>query len=181
MVPYTLEQHVFLYDTYVKYGSARKCWRKFRRKYRDERAPSRPTVQNLANKLRSTGLLIDNKQKRKRRVLSELDDMGARLEHTPRKSLKRLAQETGMLKSSARRATQMLNLIPYKTTVIHALQPCEPASRVNFCSWFLQSVVEGEIDPQLTGTAFWTLPVICELLSTTFRTLSANRHVDSLA
>jgi DeoR/GlpR family transcriptional regulator of sugar metabolism len=39
-------------------------------------------------------------------VLTEekLDDIGARLEHTPRKSLKRLAQETGVSKSSARRA-----------------------------------------------------------------------------
>jgi hypothetical protein len=26
------------------------------------------------------------------------------------------------------------------------LQPRNPASRVRFCSWFLQSVVEGEID-----------------------------------
>jgi hypothetical protein len=29
------------------------------------------------------------------------------------------------------------------------LQPRDPASRIHFCSWFLQSVVEGEIDPQL--------------------------------
>jgi hypothetical protein len=46
--------------------------------------------------------------------------------------------------------TQLLKLRPYKTTVIHALQPCNSASRVRFCSWFLQSVIEGEIDPQLT-------------------------------
>jgi hypothetical protein len=32
---------------------------------------------------------------------------------------------------------------------MHALQPCNPASRVHLCSWFLQSVVEGENDPQL--------------------------------
>jgi hypothetical protein len=67
-----------------------------------------------------------------------------------------------MLKSNARRATQLLKLRPYKTTVIHALQPRNPASRVHFYSWFLQFVVESEIDPQLTGTAFST-PVICEL------------------
>jgi hypothetical protein len=44
------------------------------------------------------------------RVLTEekLDDTGARLEHTPRKLLKRLAQETGVSKSSARTATQLL-------------------------------------------------------------------------
>jgi hypothetical protein len=62
------------------------------------------------NKLRTTGLLTDKRQKHKRRVLTEekLDDIGARLEHAPRKSLKRLAQETGMSKSSARTAKKLL-------------------------------------------------------------------------
>jgi hypothetical protein len=82
------------------------------------------------------GLLIDMKRKLKCLVLTEenLDDIWARLDQTPRKSLKRLAQETGVSKSSARMATQLLKLRPYKTTVIHALQPCDPASRVDFCS-----------------------------------------------
>jgi transposase len=94
----------------VKYGSARKCWRKCRRKVRDERVPSTQTIHNLVNELRTTGLLIDKKQKHKRRVLAEdkLDSIGARLQLTPGKSLKSLAQETGVSKSSARRAIQLL-------------------------------------------------------------------------
>jgi hypothetical protein len=32
---------------------------------------------------------------------------------------------------------------------MYALHPRDPASSVHFCSWFLQSVIEGEIDPQL--------------------------------
>jgi transposase len=100
---------VFLYDSWVKYGSAGKCRRKFRRKFRDERVPSRKTIINLVNKLRTTGLLIGKEQKYNRRVLSEkLDDIGVRLEQTRRKSLKRLAQETGVSKSSARTETQLL-------------------------------------------------------------------------
>jgi transposase len=148
MVRYSLEQRVFLYDTHMKYGSAGKCRRKFQRKFHAERVPSRQTIHNLVNKLRTTGFLIDKKTKHKHRGLPEekLDEIGARLEHTPRKSLKHLAQETGVSKCSARIATQLLKLRPYKTTVIHALQPRNPASRVRFCSWFLQSVVEGEID-----------------------------------
>jgi hypothetical protein len=49
----------------------------------------------LAHKLRTTGLLIDKKNKYKHRVLTEekSDDTGARLEHTPRKSLKRLTRD----------------------------------------------------------------------------------------
>jgi hypothetical protein len=86
------------------------------------------------NKLRTTPLLIGKKQKHKRQVLTEekLDDVGARLENTPRKSLKHLAQMTGVSKSSARMATQLLKLRPYKTTAIHALQSCDLAGRVHF-------------------------------------------------
>jgi hypothetical protein len=84
-------------------------------------------------------------------VLTEekLDDIEARFEHTPRKSLKRLAQETGVSKSSARTATQLLKLGPYKTA-IHVLQRAIQlavfVSAVDSCSLH----VEGEIDPQLT-------------------------------
>jgi hypothetical protein len=66
MVQYTLEC-VFLYDTYVNYESAGKC----RQKFNDERVPSRQTIHNLVNKLRTMGLLISKKQKHKRRVLTE--------------------------------------------------------------------------------------------------------------
>jgi hypothetical protein len=82
MVRYTLEQRVFLYDSYVKYGSAGKCRRKYRRKFHDDGVPSRQTIHNLVNKLRAMGLLID-KKKNMCQVLTEekLDDIGARLEH----------------------------------------------------------------------------------------------------
>jgi biotin operon repressor len=129
MVRYTLEQRVYLYVTHVKYGSARKCRRKFRRKFRDEKVPGRQTIHKLVNELRTTGLLIGKKQKRKHRVLTEkkLDGIGARPEHTHRKSLKRLAQETGVSESSARRATQSLKLRPYKTT---ESTPCSSAMQL---------------------------------------------------
>jgi hypothetical protein len=76
-------------------------------------------IHNLAVKFRTTGLSTDEKQKPERRVLREekLDAIRARFEPTPRKSLKRLAQETGLSKLSARRATPLLKLRPYKTTV----------------------------------------------------------------
>jgi hypothetical protein len=66
---------------------------------------------------------LNRQEKNKRRVFTEekSDDIGARLEHTPRKSLKRLAQESGVSTSSASRATQLLKLRPYKTTLIRAM------------------------------------------------------------
>jgi hypothetical protein len=47
-------------------------------------------------------------------------------------------------------ATQLLKARPYKTAVIHALQPRNLDSRVNFCNWFLHAVIKGEINLQLT-------------------------------
>jgi hypothetical protein len=55
-------------------------------------------INNLVNKLRTMWFLIDKGKKHKHQVLTEekLDDIGTRLEHIPRKSLKHLAQETGV-------------------------------------------------------------------------------------
>jgi hypothetical protein len=65
----------------------------------------------LVNTFRTTGFLIDKKTKYKHWVLTEekLDDIWARFEHT-RKSLKYLAQETGVSKCSARAATQLVKV-----------------------------------------------------------------------
>jgi transposase len=156
MVRYTLEQRVFLYDTYVKYGSSGKCERKFR-KFRDERVPSRQTIHNLVNKLRTRGHLIDKKQKHKRRLLTEekLDDIGARLEHIPRKSLKRLTQETGVSESSARTATQLLK--PYE---IWCLMCCR--SKKEYCACVFNETINCKKYLRVERAAFST-PVICEL------------------
>jgi hypothetical protein len=64
------------------------------------------------NKLKRTGSLLDKKPDRKRTVLTEdkLDNIGARLETSPRKSLRRLAQETRISETSARRAKILLKL-----------------------------------------------------------------------
>jgi hypothetical protein len=78
-----------------------------------------------------------------------MDDAGARLEHARIKLLKCLAHESGVSKSSARTATELLKLRPYKTTAIQALKPRDPAIIVHSCSWFLQSVVVGESSPNL--------------------------------
>jgi hypothetical protein len=144
------EQSVFLYVTHVKYGSARKC----RRKFRDERVPSRQTIHNLVNKLR-TWPLTDKKQKHKRRVLTEkLDAIGARLEHTPRKSLKSLAQENGVSKPSARTATQLLK--PSTESWCLVCSKCKKDCCTRVLTKHLQKFL-------LERTAFLTPPVICEL------------------
>ena len=60
------------------------------------RVPSREAVRLLVNKSRETGSILDKKRNVKRRVLTEhkLEEIGERLENSPQKSLRHLAQET---------------------------------------------------------------------------------------
>jgi biotin operon repressor len=67
----------------------------------------------------------------------KLDEIGARLEHTSQKSLRCLAQQTGISKSSVAKAMKLLKLQLYKVTVVHALQLHDPAGGINLCNWFL--------------------------------------------
>ncbi|PNF36267.1 hypothetical protein B7P43_G08415 [Cryptotermes secundus] len=96
---YTSEQRVFLYDTYVKCGSARKSRRKFLRKFCHARVPNRQTIHNL---------------------VSKLEDVEFRREHKTKTFLKCLARETGVSKLSARMAPKLLKLRPCKSTAIRA-------------------------------------------------------------
>ncbi|KAJ4436212.1 hypothetical protein ANN_18842 [Periplaneta americana] len=94
------------------------------------RIPNRSTIHDLVNKVRSTESFLNKKHVQQRRVLTEekLDEVGARLEDSPRKSLRRrrLAQEVNISKTSAFVATKLLKLKPYRVTVVHALQPQDP-------------------------------------------------------
>jgi hypothetical protein len=78
----------------------------------------------------SAGSLLCRKPAKKRPVFTEetLDEIRARLEVTPQKSLRRLAQETGISKSSAATATKLHKRGPYKATVFHALQSLVPVN-----------------------------------------------------
>jgi hypothetical protein len=68
----------------MKYRSTRKR----RHQFCDERVPSRESIHNLANKLRTTRILRGKKHKHKCQVLTEekSDDIKATIEPTPRKS-----------------------------------------------------------------------------------------------
>jgi hypothetical protein len=59
------------------------------------------------------------------------------------------ALETSISETSGRRATKLLQLRPCKTSVVDALKEHDPVARIHFCNWFLQSVYDGEVDPQL--------------------------------
>jgi hypothetical protein len=103
MVKYTLEQRIFLYASYVKKKFYESCKRRFRCRYPGVRIPAASAILRLVKKVRSTGSFLDKKYTRQNAVLTEeaLDEIGARLENSPRKSLARLAQQAQVSKKNS--------------------------------------------------------------------------------
>ncbi|PSN39197.1 hypothetical protein C0J52_17874 [Blattella germanica] len=102
-VRYTLEQRRFVYDTYMRKKSIKKCRRKVRRKFPGIPVPHKSMIEQLVKK--------NNKINRRRTVLTEekLYDIAYLLENSPNKSLSKLAQQAGVSVSSVYKATKLLN------------------------------------------------------------------------
>jgi transposase len=134
MVQYTLEQRIFLYDSDVKNKSYKSCKRRFHRRYPGVRIPASSTILRLVKKVRSTGSFLDKKYTRQNAVLTDetLDEIGARLEHSPRKSLTRLAQQAQVSKTTVWRATKNLHLRPYKITQVQVIEEGDYGRRTHF-------------------------------------------------
>ncbi|PSN34967.1 hypothetical protein C0J52_24960 [Blattella germanica] len=107
---FTLEQRVFINNTFVKCSSWRKCRRRFQKKFPEVHPPSKHAIYKIAKKFRETGSLLNKKTERKRRVLTEeiLNDIGAQLQVSPRKSLASLAAQCGISRSTIHVATKLL-------------------------------------------------------------------------
>jgi hypothetical protein len=117
MVRYIIEQRVFLIETYfAKKKSVKKCIQKFRLKFPEAPLPFQPYVDELIRKWHITGSVLDKKKEGKRSVLTKekLTDNQARLQLCPRNSLRRLAPETDVAFTTARRATKLLGFRPYR-------------------------------------------------------------------
>jgi hypothetical protein len=114
--------------------------------------PSGDTISKLVKKFRTHGILIDRKPLKRSHVLTEekLDDISHRLETSPRRLLRRLAQQSCVSVGSAWKATKLCHIRPYKITVFLEIKPVDYEEWARFCNWFISQMHDGLIDPKLT-------------------------------
>jgi hypothetical protein len=96
--------------------------------------PDKPTVQRLVERFRGT----ESTGEKRRSVLSNdsLEDIRTRSLQSPRKSLRKLSQQTGMTYGSVQRATKRLKLHPHRVQVCHELKETDGEKRMRYCRWF---------------------------------------------
>ncbi|PSN39894.1 hypothetical protein C0J52_07946 [Blattella germanica] len=99
---FTIEQRVFINNTCIKCSSWRRCRCRFQRKLPEVHPPSKYAIYKIAKQFRETGSVLNKKPERKYRVLTDerLNDIGTRLQVSPRKSLTRLAAQCGISRST---------------------------------------------------------------------------------
>jgi hypothetical protein len=112
-----LFQQYLLYKPYVKCGSATKCQRKFHCKFPGNTVSSTGGIHKLIKKFRSLGhFWTRNMLQNAVRLLTKYRIKKASFKHTPQKSVRCPAQETGISKPSAATAMSLLKLRLYKAT-----------------------------------------------------------------
>jgi hypothetical protein len=69
--------------------------------------------------------VLDKTRHSKKTVLTgeKLEDIRARLEISPRKSLRGLSQDTAVSAGSASKATKLIQFRPCRVSVVHELKP----------------------------------------------------------
>jgi transposase len=96
---FSQDQRVFILEHYFSTRSYAECQNAFRNSFPDSVLPNKSTVQRLVERFCETGSNGEKRRSGRPSVLSNdrLKDIRARLLQSPRKSLRKLSQETGTL------------------------------------------------------------------------------------
>jgi hypothetical protein len=109
---FSQDQRVFILEHYFSTRSCAECQNAFRNSFPDSVVPNKSTIQRLVERFLETESIDEKRRSGRRPVLSNdsLEDIRARLLQSPKKSLRKLFQQTGMTCGSVQRATKRLKL-----------------------------------------------------------------------
>jgi hypothetical protein len=118
---FSQDQRVFILEHYFFTRSYAECRNAFRNSFPDTVVPNKSIIQHLVECFHETGSIGEKRHSGCPSVLSNdsLEDIRVRLLQFPRKSLRKLFQQTGMTYGSIQRATKRLKLHPYRVKVCH--------------------------------------------------------------
>ena len=134
---YSLRERVFIVKTYWKTDSLITTQREFRREFHVRDGPTKATILSIARKLETTGVLVSESGKHRPSLSAEcVDNVRRRLVNSPKKSLRRLSQETGYSYGTCQRAAKKSGLRPYRVHMVQQLKEADHEKRMAYCRWF---------------------------------------------
>ncbi|CAI9721085.1 Macrophage migration inhibitory factor-like [Octopus vulgaris] len=149
----TLQERIFIVENVFRDGGkyTKEVQESFQENFGAERLPHRNCVSALLHKFKKTGSVQDKPKSGRPKVVTDtvLQNVTNKLQRSPRKSLRRLSQETRISLTSTHRAVHQLKFLPYKVHVVHELKPQDSEKRVLFCRWFENFILEKD-NPRTT-------------------------------
>ena len=127
----------------------RKNHRKFVTRFTGVSVVSKSTTLQIMNKFRRVGSLLNKQQQQTLRVLSKetSDGVGARLEASAWKILRRLSQQFGVSTSSVQASSKNETMRIYSCA---KLQDADCAAQIRFCNCFCEALRSGDVGPLVT-------------------------------
>jgi hypothetical protein len=110
----TVEECVFVLESYLKTMSCVRCRQSFLKKF-GRQSPVKSAIAKMIKKFRKTGSLLDKNCNRQKLVLTPeiLQDIQMAITRSPHKSLRKLSAQTGISLGSAHTAVKkMLKFLP---------------------------------------------------------------------
>lgn len=99
--------------------------------------PTKATILSMVRKLETTGVLnSESGRHRPGMSVQTIDNVQTRLLNSPKKSLRRLSQETGISYGTCQRAAKKAGLRPYRVHMMQALKEADHEERRRYCQWF---------------------------------------------
>ena len=136
MYRYTLEERVFIVCTYWKTDTIKSCQQQFLEKFRGRHPQSKSSIWALSKKLETKGTLLDEHTGGHPKMSEEtIENVKDRLLASPKKSLRRLSQESGLSRSTCQCAVKKAKLHAYRTFGVHKLKEPDQVKRVAHCRW----------------------------------------------
>jgi hypothetical protein len=134
-MPYSVKERVFVVEAYVRTGSFKETRDIFHEQFPDASIPAKSTVQDLIAKWRATGSVVNARRNRLPcvRTPGVVANIQQRILASPKKSVRKLSQQSVVKRTSCHRVLQSLQLKPYRVSCVHELLPDDEEKRVKYC------------------------------------------------
>jgi hypothetical protein len=154
---FTLKQRIFILECYIETRGYTDTAETYAQTFPETSGPYKSSIERLYDKLKAMGSVANvPRSGRPTTALTEekVTDIQASITVSPRKSLRRLSQQSGVsLGSEYTAVRKKLHLFPYKVRVVQELEPNDHVRCTQYCQWFMEHVTP---DVEELDDSYWT-------------------------
>lgn len=136
------EKRAFIIEHYFCSSSYKTVQERFANKFPDSVVPNKSTIKRIVDHFRTEFSVTPKKKMRPSSVLTpdKLTELSTKITDKPSTSVRKLAQQAQIAKTTAHRGLKKLALHPYRATLVQELKPPDLPRRLKFARWIINFV-----------------------------------------